>query len=94
MGGVADVQLPEEGIAELVVESENVPPTSTVVARMVRNSGEAVSVSPSESEPSVKEVPLRLVKTDGAKSTWSVELDLKYGYSALQVHAIFPEPES
>ncbi len=94
LGGVADVQLPEEGIAELVVESENVPPTSTVVARMVRNSGEAVSVSPSESEPSVKEVPLRLVKTDGAKSTWSVELDLKYGYSALQVHAIFPEPES
>lgn len=75
-----DVTLAEEGSATLVIEAENVPPGSTVRARVVRPTGNA-------------EVFTAEYTGDGAEpnqSLWSAGVTVSDGFSIIQVRAELP----
>ena len=84
MSSLADIYINELGLATLVVEAENVPPSMAVTARMMRREGEVDSSD-------LAETPLKMVKSDGVKSTWQGDVEVISGFSALQVHGVFPE---
>src|SRR5690625_2589438 len=72
-----DVTLPEAGLATLVIEAENVPLDSEVIARVIRRTG--------------KDSTYVAALTSGTfeSSLWTAEVDISGGFSTVQVSADF-----
>ncbi len=78
-----DVTLAEAGPATLLIEAANVPlpPDGEVIVRVVRRSGRDETHAAVYSAGTLE------------ASTWTAEVDIASGFSTVQVHARFPEPE-
>lgn len=75
----ADITIPSAGPAEIVAESRNLPPNSTVVLRMTRAQNQAIIVS--------------MTPVDGATADlaqWKATVEVPTDFAALQVRAVSP----
>lgn len=75
-----DVTLSAAGTATLVMEGENLPQNSTVVARIVRQTGNAELVSAVFTGPG----------NGPSKTSWSAEVPVAGGFSTIQARAQLP----
>jgi hypothetical protein len=75
----SDVHLEEGGPTVLLIEAENMPPSGTMVVRMVRTNGVTETV------------PATFVSGNAAFSTWEAVLELTQGFSGIQIRAVMPE---
>jgi hypothetical protein len=74
-----DVELADEGTATVIIEGENIANTSTVTLRIVRAGNTTDEI-----------VTATFVSETGTTSTWTVDIDVSGGFSALQASAQLP----
>ena len=77
-GEPADMVLPQTGLVDIVVDSQNLPLNSLVYLRLGRARGHANELGP-------------VVLTTGSSVTFT-NVDLSAGYTALQARAVLPQP--